>query len=418
MKHAKGNGKAEKERCVDPDLRIELPPGMGAIVKRKDGALLTLGGDMKRYSSRDGGLTWSKGQPLKDPKGKVLEAGSVSSLLRTADGALVAILTRSQRFAGSYDWSKDIHDDMAMTLIRSGDEGKTWARVGRINPPGNMAGPLDNTLIQLESGRLLLPVRYCAAAEHPDRAYKDVMTYGWIAGKRVAVSGHYHYPEIDIAFAYYSDDQGKTWQRSRGDIMGWFNQGYDGVTACDEPNVVETRDGRVLMVSRSTVGRLVVSASADGGVFWNLVQPLPLASSYSPCRLRRIPGTGDLLLVWNQVSPDEIRRGYRRGRLSAAISTDEGQTWKNFKTIEVSPGLDQHLRFVEPLEVKPVRGLRDVGELPRDFAFHHYANVSIVDDKVFVMYLSGHMELAEQITQEQKRVLRVFPLDWFYIEDH
>jgi len=55
-------------------------------------------------------------------------------------------------------------------------------------------------------------------------------------------------------------------------------------------------------------------------------------------------------------------------------------------------------------------------ELPEDYAFYHYSNVSFVGDNVFVMYLSGHMELAEQITPEQKRILRIIPLEWFYEE--
>ena len=186
---------------VDMNSRIELPGGMGSVAECKDDDLLLLGG-RQICTSHDAGLTWGGPSPLKDAGGSEIEASGASSLLRLASGALVAVLTRAVRFAGSYDWSKDIRDDLAMILIRSDDEAKSWSEVGRINPPGNMAGALDNTLIQLQSGRLLLPVRYCAAAEHPDREYKEFSTWGWIKGRRVQVSGHYHYPEIDIAFAY------------------------------------------------------------------------------------------------------------------------------------------------------------------------------------------------------------------------
>ena len=37
----------------------------------------------------------------------------------------------------------------------------------------------------------------------------------------------------------------QTWQNCDGELMGWFDRdgvanGYGGITACDEPSVVET----------------------------------------------------------------------------------------------------------------------------------------------------------------------------------
>ena len=88
----------------------------------------------------------------------------------------------------------------------------------------------------------------------------------------------------------------------------------------------------------STVGRLVCSYIRDGGLTWSAVRPTELAASYSPPAVTTVPGTGDLICVWNQVSREEIRRGYRRGyrrgRLSAAVSRDSGATWQEFRTID------------------------------------------------------------------------------------
>ena len=42
--------------------------------------------------------------------------------------------------------------------------------------------------------------------------------------------------------------------------MGWFNDGYEGVTPVDEPVAAELRDGSVLLFGRSTVGRIVQSS--------------------------------------------------------------------------------------------------------------------------------------------------------------
>ena len=95
---------------VDMNSRIELPGGMGSVVECKDGDLLLLDG-RQICTSHDAGLTWGGPSPLKDAGGSEIEASGASSLLRLASGALVAVLTRAVRFAGSYDWSKDIRDD-------------------------------------------------------------------------------------------------------------------------------------------------------------------------------------------------------------------------------------------------------------------------------------------------------------------
>ena len=53
--------------------------------------------------------------------------------------------------------------------------------------------------------------------------------------------------------------------------------------------------------------------------------------------MKRIPKTGDLLLLWNNV---ESRRNWPRTPLTAAISTDEGKTWGGFRDIDNRPGHD------------------------------------------------------------------------------
>jgi acyl carrier protein phosphodiesterase len=46
-----------------------------------------------------------------------------------------------------------------------------------------------------------------------------------VRGETVVVSGHAQYPEIDIAYAYYSDDEGRSWHRSENDILAWPDEG-------------------------------------------------------------------------------------------------------------------------------------------------------------------------------------------------
>ena len=398
--------KAPPEGVVEiSSLTTGIPWIQTSLVELKDGSLLASSYQISRgWVSTDGGKTWSNRRPF----GEGVAGNSIQRL-------------RSGKLA--------LSDGGRLWL--SGDEGKTWGEARRIHKLGS---PLNDTLIQLSSGRLLQPSRtYFGNQAHVGLAYLDAGAYGTWRGQRYHAEGHGHTPEADIAGVSYSDDEGGTWKAgkkgNRGDsgyhsavLMGWFGTdgkpttGDGGVTPADEPCVAETKDGRVLFFARSTVGRIVQSYSSDGGLTWTPVEPTVLPSSYSSARLRRIPKTGDLMCVWNQVSPEEIRRGYRRGRLSAAISTDSGRTWGHFKTLELSGGLEDVDR-VEPGPIEMVvRARKDVGELPDDFAYFHYANVRFVGDKVYIMYgrstpLAG---IAERELYKDEQVLRIYPLEWFY----
>jgi len=387
-----------------------------ALVEDEDGTLRLYQSDQYRTST-DGGGTWSGPQPLRCP-----EMGSPQGLgcLRLQSGTLAASYRR-----------KTAEDRQPFHMAVSNDDGETWDGPYEMNLLGS---PYYDTVIQLSSGRLLAPSRTCFSnLDHPGLCYEEASSWGRWKGLRLQVTGHYHYPEIDIAAVSYSDDGGQTWEQCEGKLMGWFDaegipNGRCGVTACDEPSVAETADGRVLFFARSTVGRIVQSYSSDGGQTWTAVRPTDLASSYSPPRLRRIPQTGDLMCVWNQVSREEIRRGYRRGRLSVAISKDSGGSWGNFKTLEVSEGIEDIARIAPEYPVTPVIGLPDVGELPNGFATFDYPNIGSAQDKVYIMYTRSWVAPAEEqeepvtlgermqttAAKPAETVLRVYPLEWFY----
>ncbi len=390
-------------------VEIIVASGMTSLVELKDGSVMMLLPSKKASQvSRDLGKTWDEPKPL------VCDGKQLAAVVTESTHSIIGVTSlQSGKLALTYFTQE------ALFMATSADEGQTWSTIGEIGRTAD-GTPYHDVMIQLKNGRLLLPARWCASGEHPDN-YQPRATGRW-KGTTVALEGHGHSPEIDIAFAYYSDDEGKTWQKCKGHLMGWFQSGALGVTPCDEPCVAETKDGRVLFFARSTVGRIVSSYSEDGGVTWSKVKPTDLANSYSPARLVSIPKTGDLLCVWNQVSGEDIRRGFRRGRLSLAISETNGQSWKNFKTIEVSDGLDPDATMIEAdgLSTSMVRAHADCGEMPDGWRFFHYPNADFAAGHVFITYLRGQLvedaSAVRHVGQPQEEVLRVFPVEWLYEE--
>jgi sialidase-1 len=104
-----------------------------------------------------------------------------------------------------------------------------------------------------------------------------------------------------------------------------------------EPEVLELSDGRLLMHMRTQLGHVAVSESADRGETWSEARAWDVRAPEAPATLRRIPSTGDLLLIWN----DSFRSGAdprgKRTPLTAAISNDEGRTWTYRHDLETNP---------------------------------------------------------------------------------
>ena len=303
----------------------------------------------------------------------------------------------------------------------SADAGESWQRGGRINP-FKLGGKLDGVAIQIQSGqhkgRIVIPFYLGMYGNHPDYTTTGRGGYAMWKGQRILLETHTHIPEMSGSFVCYSDDEGKTWQscvndHGRGFMIGYFNDGHLGHLTCEEPVVAELKDGRILCFIRSTCGRILKSYSSDGGEKWTKVELTDLAMSNSPATLKRLPETGDLVMVWNQMSAQEIRRGYRRGRLTIAISEDDGQTWINRRNLEVSPGCDAQETHVEPPPLQAmVRGGSGpdeiLSELPDGFTHYQYANIFFSEDKIVVNYsvspLGGPGESR----------WRVFPISWLY----
>gem|GEM_PF-6125269 len=383
-------------RELETGFEISAPLRWGRVFAAADGGLIMFDGG-RALTSADGGRTW---------------AAAYQSDVRV--GQVVRL--RSGDFGGLADNG----------FYVSSDQGRTWSRAGEDVRAGGRGSAYPNTLVQARNGDLLLPLRYTNAAHQ--QHYDESGAWGTLNGELVRVEGHAHYPEADIAYLAASADDGQTWSPSNGTIMIWHENGYGGMWPCDEPSVVDGRDGTVFMFMRTTLGRLYMARSAAADYYnpagrhlrfrpgrnFDYPKPLPLVSSYSPCAVRVLPETGDWLLVWNQVSAAEIRAGYRRARLCSAVSRDDGRTWEHVRTLDavvVPPA-----GYLPP-EQEPgmVRGLDYVGILPEDFGSVSYPSISVVDDSVFVFFY--RILVRPRPGDVTGRRLRVLPLSWFYGEE-
>lgn len=234
--------------------------------------------------SADFGKTWSEPFTIQENIG--MENVMESDLLRLRSGeiALFFCCTNSEIDCKPY-------------VRKSFDEGKSWSEPLPIAKFHNGYFTLNNDrAVQLSSGRLLLP-----SAMTPNV---------WAFAQFVSV-------------CFFSDDNGRTWFRSKGQVSLPNSLG-----GAQEPGVVELKDGRILMWLRNSLGFIYKSYSEDGGETWGPPESMSLVSPCSAQNIKRDPNTDNLVLVWNNTI------GSRRNPLAMAMSKDEGETWENLKNIE------------------------------------------------------------------------------------
>ena len=302
-----------------PTRVLELPPGPGnprnsegAFVMLKDGRILFVyshytagqGGDHDpaylagRYSA-DGGRTWSADRTIVEQAGGLNVMSASLLRLRSGELALFYLIKTSTA-------------DCRPVMRLSADEGATWSTaVACITDEVGYYVLNNDRAIQLKSGRLVLPV--CLHS----------------------VQGSTRMDWQGAVMCYLSDDNGRTWRRSRTAQKGYDAAGKRLTT--QEPGVVELQDGRVLMFIRTDGGYQYLAYSQDGADNWTPPVISSLASPVSPASIKRLPKTGDLLLVWNDHANIPVGLRKRRVPLSVAISKDDGQTWQHVKALEGNP---------------------------------------------------------------------------------
>jgi len=227
--------------------------------------------------STDGGRTWREQYTLVENDGgcNVMEV----NFARLKTGALALFYCQKNTEA----------TDCRIMKRTSSDEGRTWGDAVQLSPGGKYTGLTNGRCIRLRTGRLLLEA--------------------WEGGD---------------GYCCLSDDEGETWRDSQR-VRPADGPGY-------EPACVELKDGRVMMLMRTGLGGQYKSLSADGGGTWSAPVPTPLVGTAAPVAVSRIPTTGDLLAIWNH-NPG----AGKRNPLTAAVSSDEGETWEHFRNLEEAP---------------------------------------------------------------------------------
>ncbi|MDO6439891.1 sialidase family protein [Cyclobacterium sp. 1_MG-2023] len=279
----------------------------GDFITLKDGKILFVYSHYYGESSSDHATAYLAGRYSED-KGKTWTAEDVEILPN--EGGMnvmsVSLLRLQNDDIAMFYLRKNNTDDCIPFMRISKDEAQTWsAPIPCITDDEGYFVLNNDRVIQLEDGTLMLSV-----AKHAGPGME------WSGGADV--------------YSYSSTDNGQNWKRSaqvpnpKGIVL-------------QEPGLVELEDGSILMVIRTNAGVQCYSYSKDKGKTWSEVEESTLVSPVSPATIERIPGTGDLLAVWNNNLSDDPDIAKLRTPLNSAISKDEGKTWTNIKTLEDDP---------------------------------------------------------------------------------
>ena len=275
---------------------------------------------------------------------------------RYSEGSIVALNDGSLLFAVTEFQDSDSDDAKAHVVARqSSDGGRSWsgARVLQENTGG--LNVMSVTLRRLPSGDIALfylqknsptdldaYVKFSndeAASFGPPILITDQLGYHVMNNDRVTVlsSGRLLVPVAttpDVekvnhfkSLCFISDDGGKSWRAGEGQVDA-------AKRGAMEPEVIELNDGHLMMLVRTQLGYPGKAYSTDGGETWGPLTSLGVQGPEAPTTLRRMPATGELLLIWNNIFAEGADHGGKRTPLTAAISSDEGQTWNVINNLE------------------------------------------------------------------------------------
>ena len=252
--------------------------------------------------SDDAGQTWDR-----QPRVVVENAGHENvmsvSLLRLQSGQIALF----------YLIKNSLHDCRPWMQV-STDEAQTWSAPKLVvDAPGYFVLNNDR-VIQLSTGRLIVPAAFHRARRSDPRDHRS-------------------FDGRALALWYLSDDEGQTWREAND----WWGVPLPSRSGLQEPGVVELSGGRVLAWARTDLGAQWGCVSTNAGLSWPPPAPTSLQSPLSPASIKRLPGSGNLLAVFNDHSGAFPFPKGKRTPLVAAVSSDGGRTWPRRKLLEDDP---------------------------------------------------------------------------------
>lgn len=254
-----------------------------------------------KIHSDDQGRTWS------DPVTVVENTGGNNvmsvSLLRLASGKLAMF------YCLKNSWL-----DCRPHMRLSTDDGETWSDARLIQQAPGYFVLNNDRVIQTSKGRLIVPVAF-----HRSRGTDPHSSRSFDARA--------------IAMWLYSDDEGATWTES----SSWWAMPVHSGSGLQEPGVVECADGSIFSWCRTVNGGQWGFRSADAAKTFSPPEPTEMKSPNGPASIKRLPGSDDLLAIYNDHSGKFPFPPKKRNPFVAAISTDGGKTWPQRKLIESDP---------------------------------------------------------------------------------
>ncbi len=249
--------------------------------------------------SDDGGRTWSRRDRI-----LVAREGGFNvmspSLIALAPGRIGLMYLRKNH----------LHD-CRLFMRTSEDDGKTWSEAAPCIPAPGYFVVNNDRVVQLSDGRIVVPAAFHRARLAGET--KDLAGWDWRG----------------LALFFHSDDGGRSWKES----SDWWGLPVPSRSGLQEPGLVEMKDGSLYAWARTDTGCQWHMVSTDRGATWSPPSPSRFHSPCSALSMKRVPATGELLAVWNDHArrwklPSPARSSWGRTPLVAALSADEGKTWK------------------------------------------------------------------------------------------
>ena len=269
--------------------------------------------DLVLKRSTDSGATWSAMQVI-EHSGAFWSSANPATVIDRENGRVWVFYLRCQPGRGT-DQARPGTDDVTNLARTSDDHGVTWSE------------PIDQTGVARDQA----DSRWRISVPGPGGAIQDRTGRLIVPMWRFAPWG---------AFALFSEDHGRTWQRGAP---------VPDKEGGDEDQLVELSDGRILLDIRQQRGpHRWLAASSDGGRSWSAPRPgqpvTPVCCAIERYTLKSAGADRDRILWTGPVGPG-------RNKLVVRTSYDEGLTFTNERRISDEPAAYSDLSILKDKSV-------------------------------------------------------------------